>query len=1128
MADSTPIIERDWSDNFSVKEAVSEELVPKYFPNLNDISLRTTGITGLISELTSNVSEDVFNTTSILFREFFPNRAMLSESIYSHAAIFQLESDFSSAAACKFIIVLDEERVIANAINTLNRDTGIMTFYLGRDTMIYVEDIPFTLDYPVKIEIVNKRNSNGMPEYLFTATYMKDEVYHNSISNVQGKYVKLRRSSDKFIALEIDCHQCYRDVREDSIVSNSVINYPIKDFPFEGEIAGFDVLYRSPYEEDYVNLEKLLVYSTPIKKPFCYYQMKDEHTLRITFNTKDGYFQPEYNSDLRVVFYVTRGKEGNFSIYEGNDINVVTDEESYPYANDYLISARPYTASSGGKGQNDIEALQALTVEGYRTANALTTENDLNTYFSNYKYRYGNSNVLFVKKRDDVYERLYSSFVMLKDDDYIYKTNTLSIRLNMSDMQYVEEGVYNLEPGIIFSANEIELDDETAVASERIYTAFAKFIRNEELNERYYQEYLEAVANGEINYIVDTTDPTELPQYLRRPASFAEFKRRKGYEDKYTIYDLTEEELQKYDNTNLPNPKFLYVNPFLIRFEKNPNLVNVYMTYINTSSLLDYDNQNSDSYVQFIISQVHLKRNFTEEKKYSVYLDLIPSINIDPEHPILYTSFPDLEEDEEVSEDMVFDYFADHYSDAKYEENKFNNHLNDLRVMFIMKNNIGNSCYIELTPVGYDTNTENYRFKGEFYTDDFIASNGELRLLSNTIYRFVEDAYERDSNGDFIYRNPEGESVDEEGNPYTEENGEKTVIYTKGQYFKVHKNDNTRYTLYNADNTVVDDNVPVNTVTERILYGDVYKFEDIKNLSSAHDIYIMTEDMQCEIHTLYHRIFTPSQKYNDGSGTLEEITESQGNSYFFEKDPTTNTYIWTNIYSTGTEKLYFLKPLDNVRVQAIYEDYTKFKYDSEGNVVYEHDLMDLKLLSIPMIKWDIALDEKKIEYFMNTFLAEYEFLVSIVNDRLRNETSIDVKLYNTYGRSRYFYIGEENEVINTVNLKLVFDIWYVPGTEFITASDKVKRFIKSEVEKINDNGQNFLHISNLIRKIENKFDFVDHLRFRNINTYDTTYQTTRNFTTDLNTLTVEQRRWYVPEFLVIDYDNIVLFEEYSM
>ena len=177
---------------------------------------------------------------------------------------------------------------------------------------------------------------------------------------------------------------------------------------------------------------------------------------------------------------------------------------------------------------------------------------------------------------------------------------------------------------------------------------------------------------------------------------------------------------------------------------------------------------------------------------------------------------------------------------------------------------------------------------------------------------------------------------------------------------------------------------------------------------------------------------------------------------------------------------------------------------------------------------------------MNTFLRQYDNLTEIVNTKLRNETAIDIKLYNTYGRSKNFTIGErttitvDNEtteldsvnLLDTVNLSLSFDIWFIPGTYTIDAVPAVKEFIKNEIETINGSGMNNLYISNLMRKIELKFSYVDHIRFNNINGYDTRYQAVKELQ-ELDELTVSERRMYVPEFLVVDTDDITINEFYS-
>ena len=68
----------------------------------------------------------------------------------------------------------------------------------------------------------------------------------------------------------------------------------------------------------------------------------------------------------------------------------------------------------------------------------------------------------------------------------------------------------------------------------------------------------------------------------------------------------------------------------------------------------------------------------------------------------------------------------------------------------------------------------------------------------------------------------------------------------------------------------------------------------------------------------------------------------------------------------------------------------------------------------------------------------------IIDTRLRNETGLDIKFYNTYGRSKNFIIGEGLDVLDTVNLRLSFDMWFVDGTDLVNAIPEVKRYIKKE------------------------------------------------------------------------------------
>ena len=136
-----------------------------------------------------------------------------------------------------------------------------------------------------------------------------------------------------------------------------------------------------------------------------------------------------------------------------------------------------------------------------------------------------------------------------------------------------------------------------------------------------------------------------------------------------------------------------------------------------------------------------------------------------------------------------------------------------------------------------------------------------------------------------------------------------------------------------------------------------------------------------------------------------------------------------------------------------------------------------------------------------------------------------MKFYNTYGRSTNYYIGDdEQELLNTLNLKVKFDMWFVAGTDTVTVIPEIKRFIKERIETISNNGTNQIHISNLMREIEYNFSYIDHIRFKGFNEYSTNYQSIKLKHTNIDDMEKEERRKYVPELLVIDLDDISITE----
>lgn len=890
--DENIVVSRDYSDNFSIKKTMLEKYGPKYFENL-DLAALNVGELGFVLEQMANITEDSFNTQAILINEAFPNKAILPESIYSHAAIFQLDNTFSKCAKCTFVMLLLQSEILKLG-NTVGNRT---TFFIDRKTIFSVEDIPFTFDYDIKIEALKKQITGSEVEYNYSAQYVMD--FKNSISEVNDPYLKIRKIDRDHLLLQFTAHQVERLEKTDNIISNTKINYPVIKFSFdemEGNLAGFDIFYKSPTDKNWVQLEKLIKFSLPIKGKFCYYKLKDNTTLEITFSTKEKYFQPEFNSEIKIIMYTTIGTKGMFEGYTGSDITIQKAYDVYPYNDKLTLAIKPVSDCGGAIDKMDLESLQVLTVESYSSATEISSENDLANYFYNFKYRYGNE-IFTIKRRDDITERLYSAFLLMKNGEYIYPTNTLHLDLNFDEYDVSDgQNRFTFKPGHVLVYEDGSLDTLKVL-----------------------------------------------------PGVYA-------WEE-----DKVREAEEKY--------QFVFTNPFLISMIRNPNLVGIYQTIAKRNVTLDFISSNDQSFMQFITSRIDLSRSLTASPEYTLSVSIIPSSSLDS--------------------------YIHNLNDYKG---------NDVRVIAGFCDSNGTEVgYVELLPTAINPDDEtNVTFTAKLATNDVIMSNGSFAIT-------------------------------------------------------------------NA----------------------------IKTNEKAEFMYIPIKDNLINIYILYDNAIPNENKFTK---------------YFDDME----YYMITNLYQTKNEPLTFIEPMNMMRSTVIFKN-----MGSESE-----PLVHTNLSLLPVIRADIINNEENFNVFIERLSMNYEYINNCM-DILRNNTNIDIKFYNTYGKSNNYYIGDNQELIDRVNLSIKFIIFLNSGADDIEAKRDIKAFIKSFIEKVKSDGANDLYISNLIREIETNFASVHHLKFLGINDYDTNFQTISVKEKDLNNLTKEQRRKYVPEVLVADNDNIQLKIETS-
>jgi hypothetical protein len=196
----------------------------------------------------------------------------------------------------------------------------------------------------------------------------------------------------------------------------------------------------------------------------------------------------------------------------------------------------------------------------------------------------------------------------------------------------------------------------------------------------------------------------------------------------------------------------------------------------------------------------------------------------------------------------------------------------------------------------------------------------------------------------------------------------------------------------------------------------------------------------------------------------------------------------------------------------------------ESNVFPVENGMNLK--SVPLVEHSYFQYNYDLVYYL---LDSFMETLSQNMDRLENNTSVDVKLYNTYGRSRWYY---SNKSYNSISHKNEFDMvkrvdldlkLTIHSNSVVTGDDDlaIKRYISDFIESCNAEG--IFPMSNLIRRLEENFDIIRFIEFESINGLP--IQKIQSKYTSFLDMDKQEVIDYVPEYLNLRKELIANTEE---
>jgi hypothetical protein len=427
----------DYTDKDVSMQKWLEEIAPKYF-DFDASELYATSQFGYMNEVMSTVENDTHHSVSIARREFYPTTAHYLRSFYKMAALQQIGYPLANPATATAILILRESDILTYGV--YDEQTRIRTFVLDNSAVFYAGSIPFMLDYPIKITVrdYNINSSLVSLKHAYTARYTSDT--NNSLSHSNQKYIKSRvyvHGPEILLLLKVTLRQCTITRYTQSINSSPLISNISMDFNVGKYMCNFEAFYNEAYSDSPTQLIKLPVNSNPSKKPYCEWQMIDDENLRISF-PNNPYFNPKYNSDLSLEVYTTLGEYGNFERYDG-PLSCQLHSDKYPYNNSIRMTGKITGSSLGGYSMPTLDDFKNDVIAAYATNKTYTTDSDLQVMFDK-TARTTRNRIIFSKRRDDCFERMYGAYMLLKDaSGYVIPTNSLTATFFNTDVSVTDD-----------------------------------------------------------------------------------------------------------------------------------------------------------------------------------------------------------------------------------------------------------------------------------------------------------------------------------------------------------------------------------------------------------------------------------------------------------------------------------------------------------------------------------------------------------------------------------------------------------------------------------------------------------------------------------------------------------------
>lgn len=385
-----------------------------------DTFLRT-GNFGYITELSAKIIQNSVLSKQIDFNELFASTALNPLSLINLCRSFNIDISTATPAYGDLELTINLNDAVNQQYTNIQADAALIQKYgqeisslptnsaiiLDRDTKFQIGSYNFYMEKSIAVW------QDGITGR-WVAKYITTEPARTSIQTLSNTYLntKIRIINDvTYLTVfprvyQFEIQQLQKLIHKSEIIYTSVINFNYSDNYVGSRL--FYSLNNNVSARQEISLSNSIVSRNPFVEAFG-------GRLSVTFPNDLSTFRPSANSVLTLETYVSKGSNGNLNY--SKPLSIIQNERAIRKYQ--MIAYMKGGVTYGGSDEPTINQLRNLFINQVSSRNIISTASDLNLYFSKLKdlvRTISNSDVLFIKKRDDILKRYYDAFILFRDN----------------------------------------------------------------------------------------------------------------------------------------------------------------------------------------------------------------------------------------------------------------------------------------------------------------------------------------------------------------------------------------------------------------------------------------------------------------------------------------------------------------------------------------------------------------------------------------------------------------------------------------------------------------------------------------------------------------------------------------